>query len=145
MLETALGKDRQVEPGNRLDTTRNDFAFERVEFFDGHAGERRKRNCLGYRDYVRPREWAETLETEVFRRRVGARVAATQAAAVGQRMLDPPDAPAFLIEHQVVHHASNRQLRVFLDRIVLQVFVAAIAVDEVWPLGITRADPAAKC
>src|SRR6266404_5419965 len=128
VLETALGKDRHVETGDRLDTTRNDFAFERVEFLNRHSAERSERNRFGYRDDVGPREWAETFEVELFRRRVGARVAPAQPAAVGQRMLDPPDAPALLVEHQVVHHAAMVHPGVSLEGIVFRFFAATAPV-----------------
>jgi len=54
-------------------------------------------------------------------------------------MLDPSDAPAFLIQHQVVHHAPDRELGVFLDGVVLVVLVAAVAVGEMTPLRIALA------
>ena len=55
-----------------------------------------------------------------------------------------PDAPAFLVEHQVVDDAADRELGVLLDRIVLEVLVAAVAVDEVAPVRVARADAAAE-
>ena len=95
-------------------------------------------------DDVRPRERAEAVEAVAARGRVGAHVAAAQPAAVGQRVLDPADAPAFLIEHQVVHDAANGELGVLFDRIILQVLVAAVAVDEVRPVRVALADAAAQ-
>ena len=45
-------------------------------------------------------------------------------------MLDLTDAPAFLIQHLVVHHAADGELGVFLDGVVLEVLVAAVAVER---------------
>ena len=59
-------------------------------------------------------------------------------------MLERADAPAFLIEHLVVDDAANGQLWIFLDGIILQVFVAAVAVEEVFPVGIFFADASAE-
>ena len=59
-------------------------------------------------------------------------------------MLDRADAPAFLIEHLVVDDAADRQFRIFVNRIILQVFVAAVAVDEIFPIRIFFADAATK-
>ena len=49
-------------------------------------------------------------------------------------MLDFADAPAFLVQHLVVDHAADGELGVLFDRIVLEVFVAAVAVDQVAPV-----------
>ena len=59
-------------------------------------------------------------------------------------MFDAADTPTFLVEHQVVDHAAEGQFRVFFDGIVLQVFVPAIAVHQIFPVRITRADAAAE-
>ena len=59
-------------------------------------------------------------------------------------MLDCADAPAFLIEHLVVDDAADRQLRIFVNWIILQAFVAAVAVDEIFPIRIFFAD-ARRC
>ena len=77
-------------------------------------------------------------------RRVSTGVRPAQAAGVGQRMLDRADAPTLLVEHLVVDDAANRQLWIFLDRIILQVFVAAVAVDEMFPVRIFFADATAQ-
>ena len=60
--------------------------------------------------------------------------------AVGQRVLDRLHPPAFLVEHRVADDAADRQLAVLLDRVVLEVLVAAVAVEEVAPVGVARAD-----
>ncbi len=54
-------------------------------------------------------------------------------------MFDGIDAPSFLVEHPIVDDAPDRELAVLLDRIVLEVLIAAIAVYEQPPLGIALA------
>ena len=53
-------------------------------------------------------------------------------------MLDRIDAPTLLVEHRVAHHAGDRQLVVLLQRVVLQVLVAAVAVDQQPPVRVAR-------
>ncbi len=53
-------------------------------------------------------------------------------------MLDRVDAPAFLVEERVLEHARDREVGV-LDRIALQVLVAAVAVEEVAQVGMPLA------
>ena len=55
-------------------------------------------------------------------------------------MLDRVDPPPFLVEHAVVDDAADRQLAVHLDRIIFEVFVAAIAVHDETPVGIAFPD-----
>ena len=52
-----------------------------------------------------------------------------------------PDPPALLVKHQVVDDAADRQLGILLDRIVLQVFVAAVAVHQELPLRVALRMP----
>ena len=59
-------------------------------------------------------------------------------------MFDSSYSPSFLVEHLVVDHAPNRQFRVFLDRIILQVFIAAIPIEQVAPIRIPLANAATK-
>src|SRR5262249_43149470 len=103
-----------------------------------------KRNALGDFKNIGARERAEALEAAVPRRRIRARVTARQAATVRERMFDAPDAPAFLVKHQVAHNATNGELRVFFNGIVLEIFVAAVAVDEMAPIRIALADATAE-
>ena len=144
MLEAAFFKNRHVKTKRRLDAPANDVALERVQLVDVVAGQLNEWNALGYLDHIRPRERAEPLEAKVMARRIGAGVRPAQATGVGERMLDRADAPAFLIEHLVVNDAADRQLRIFVDRIILQVFVAAVAVDEMFPIRIFFSDATAK-
>src|SRR6187397_3306758 len=98
-----------------------------------------KRNAFCHCEDVRSRERAKSLEAIMSRGRVSARVTAAQSAAVSQRMLDPPHAPSFLIEHEIVDHAADGQLGILFNGIVLQVLVAAIAIEKESPLGIPLA------
>src|ERR1017187_7418896 len=59
-------------------------------------------------------------------------------------MFDRPQAPAFLIKHPIVHDTANGQLRVFLDRVVFQVFVTAVAINEELPVRIALANSTAE-
>ena len=88
-------------------------------------------------------ERAEASEAEVVRRRVGARVRAAETAAVRERVLDLSDAPAFLVKHWIVDDTADGELGILLDGIVLEIFVAAIAIEQVTPLGIAGANAAA--
>ena len=69
---------------------------------------------------------------------------AALASRVRQRVLDRPDSPAFLVEHHIIEHAADRQLGVLFNRIVLQVFVPPVAVDDIFPVGIKSADTTAQ-
>src|ERR1700722_15241634 len=53
-------------------------------------------------------------------------------------------APTFLIEHLVVHDAADSEFRIFLDGIILQVFISSVAVEEITPVRIAFADAAAQ-
>ena len=55
-------------------------------------------------------------------------------------MFDPPHAPAFMVEHLVVDHAANGQLRILLDRIIFQILVPAITIQQVTPPDIAAAN-----
>src|SRR2546423_3806444 len=59
-------------------------------------------------------------------------------------MFDSANPPPFLIKHQIPHHTADRQLRIFLDGIILKILIAAIAIDQISPVGITRANSAAE-
>ena len=50
----------------------------------------------------------------------------------------------FLVQHRVVEHAADGQLGVVLDGIILEVLVAAVAVEQVLPLGIALANAPAQ-
>ena len=92
----------------------------------------------------RPCEWTEAAKAEVPRRRIGARVRAAKTTAVSERVLDLSDAPALLVQHRIVDDAADGQFRVLLDRIILKILVAAIAVEQVAPLRVLRANAAKK-
>ena len=64
----------------------------------------------------------------------------TLATRVRLRVFDCIDAPTFLVKHQVVQHTDDRQLWILFDRVVFQVFVAAIAIDKVSPIGIASSN-----
>src|SRR5439155_26395543 len=144
LLEAPLWKERHLETGDGLDTARNDVAFESVELFVRHFAERGKGNRFGHFDDARARVRTETFEPELLRGRIRPGVAPAQSPAVGERMFDPPHSPTLLVEHQVVDHATHGELGIFSDWIILQVFVATVTVDEIFPLGIPRADAAAE-
>ena len=59
-------------------------------------------------------------------------------------MFDASDAPALLIQHQVVDDAADRELGILFDRIVLEVLVAAVPIGEVAPVRIPVADALAE-
>src|SRR6478672_9759978 len=59
-------------------------------------------------------------------------------------MFDCAEPPAFLIKHAILDNAANGQLRVFLDRIVFQILITAIAIDQELPVWITLTNAIAK-
>src|SRR5436305_1918237 len=61
---------------------------------------------------------------------VATHASAAVPARIRERVLDRIHAPALLIEHAVVHYAAYRQLAVSLDRVILEVLVAAVAIDQ---------------
>ncbi len=144
MLEPTFFEYRHRQAGYGFDAAADDQALERIQFLVIPAGEFDERNALGDFDDVRHRIGTESLESEHSGRSVGAHVTATLAATVGQGVLDLVDPPAFLVQHRVVEHAAYRQLRVGLDRIILEVLIAAIAVDQVLPVGVAFPDSAAQ-
>src|SRR5688572_12343816 len=145
VLEAAFLENGHVHPGQGADAARDNFAFQRVKAADVVIGEFDKGNSFGDFDNSRAGEWAEAFETKLARRGIGAGIGTAEAAAVGERMLDASDAPPFLVKHQIVNNAANGEFRIFLDGIVLEVFVAAIAIEDVAPIGITLANAAEKC
>src|ERR1700737_4989566 len=112
MLEASLGKDRHLHSGHRGDPPRNDLALELIESADIVPCQVDEWNCLGYGYHIRAGVGAEAPETVVMGRSISARVGTTQSSAVGERMLDLTDAPAFLVEHLIMNHAANGELRI---------------------------------
>jgi hypothetical protein len=77
-------------------------------------------------------------------RGIGPDITAAQPAAVGEAVLDAPHSPSLVVQHQVVDDRTYGQLRVFLDGVVLEVFVAAIAVHEEPPIRVPLANALAQ-
>lgn len=144
VLEAALGEDRHFHSRDGFDAAGDDLAFEFVEAGDVVFCDVDEGDGFGYGDDVGPGEGAEALEAVVVRGGVGAGVGAAEAARVGKGVFDFADAPAFLVEHLVVDDAVDGELGVFLDGVVFEVFVAAVAVDEVAPAGVAVTDAAAE-
>src|SRR6267154_4679329 len=115
MLKTAFGEHRHIQAGDGFHAACDYFAFQSIKLFDVHPGESLERNAFRHVNDTGPREWAESGKAVMAGWRVSAEVASAQATAVGERMLDSPNAPALLVKHQIVHDAANSQLRVFLD------------------------------
>src|SRR4051812_25233298 len=122
MLEAPFGEDWHFHAGDCFNAATDHFTFECVKAIDVVIGKRNERNAFGDFNHARAREGTESLESEMPRGRISAGVRSAQASAVGERMLYSPDAPAFLVEHLIVHDTSNRQFRIFLDGIILQIF-----------------------
>jgi len=59
-------------------------------------------------------------------------------------MLHFADTPTLLVEHWIIDHAADRQLAIFLDRVILQIFVDAIAIDQVSPIRVSLANSTAE-
>src|SRR4029450_2246991 len=108
MLEPALWEHGHVEARDRLDAPAYDLALQRIQRRHVVIRERGERNAFGDLHDVGSRVRAEAVEPVLRGRRVRPYVAAAQAPAVGERVLDAADAPAFLIEHQVVDDAADR-------------------------------------
>src|SRR4051812_41582176 len=136
MLESTLRKNRHLQASDLFYSAAHDFSFQLVKPLHVVIRERDKRNALRNFDDIWPCEGAETFEPKMATGRVGAGIGSAQAAAISERVLDSSDAPAFLVKHLVVNHASDGQLRILLDRIIFQVFIATVTVSEIAPVGI---------
>src|SRR5829696_9011474 len=107
MLKPALLKYGHVKASDGFHSARNNFAFECVKLFHAIIRQSNERDPFRNFNHVGLRERAEAVEAITPRWRVSAHVAATQSAAVSERMLDAAHTPAFLVKHRVVHHAAN--------------------------------------
>ena len=87
---------------------------------------------------------AEATKTERGGWGVAADMAAALAAGVGEGVLDGIHSPALVVEERVVEDAADREFRIVLDRVALEVLVTTVAVDEPFPVGIAPADPATQ-
>src|SRR6202022_4581996 len=141
VLEPALGKDGHLEFEHRANAARDDLPLQGVQSLVRPFSQLGERNRLGNCDYGRTSVGTETVESVFARARVASDTPAAIAARVGERVFDGVDAPSFLIEHPVVDDAPDRELAVLLDRIVLEVLIAAITVDEQQPIRIALANP----
>src|SRR4051794_3402625 len=97
VLKPAFREDGHVQPGDGLDAPRDNLSFQRIQLLHRIIGEFDKRNSFRYFYDIGAGERAEAFKAKVPGGCIGASVRAAQATAVGERMLDPPDAPAFLI------------------------------------------------
>src|SRR5262245_1901726 len=144
MLKPAFRKDRHVESSDRFHAAPYDLALERVKRRHVVLGQRRERDSFGDFDHGGSRVGTESIEAVATSRRIGTDVAPAQPATVSQRELDAAEAPAFLVPHQVIDDAADRELAANFERIVLEAFVAAVAVHEITPVWIPFADSAAQ-
>ncbi len=142
MLEPPLGKHRHLDPEQVRHAGREDLALEAVELRRVGAAERGVRDSLRDCNHPRARERARTREPVPPRRRAGAHVPAREPAAVGLRVLERLDPPTLVVEHPVGDHAPDRELAVLLDRVVLEVLVAAVAVEQIHPVRVALAERA---
>src|SRR5712664_278242 len=140
MLEAPFGIDGHLESQHRAHASTHDFTLQGVETLVRAACQLGERYRLGDRDHGGPSVWAERDEAMSAGAGIAAHAAAAVPAGVGERVLERVHAPSFLIKHAVIDNASDRQLAVRLDRIVLEIFIAAIAVEEQSPFGVARAD-----
>src|ERR1700687_789571 len=140
VLEPALGKNGHLESEHRANAARHDLAFQGVQSLVLAFSQLGERNRFGNCDYGGTSVGTETVESVFARARVASDTAAAIAARVGERVFDGVDAPSFLIEHPVVDDAPDRELAVLFDWIILEVLIAAVAVDEQQPLRIPLAN-----
>src|SRR5206468_8920311 len=118
MLETALREHWHRHAQHGADSARGDLALELVQPLSRAHRQCCKWNRLGDGNHRRTRVRAECAEPVLTGTGVAAHAAATVAARVRQRVLDRLDAPSFLVEHPIVDNAMDRQLAVFLDRVI---------------------------
>src|SRR5712664_1659433 len=140
MLEAPFGIDGHLESQHRAHASTHDFTLQGVETLVRAACQLGERYRLGDRDHGGPSVWAERDEAMPAGAGIAAHAAAAVTPRVGERVFERVHAPSFLIKHAVIDDASDRQLAVRLDRIVLEIFIAAIAVDEQPPFGVACAD-----
>src|SRR6478672_1008418 len=130
VLKPALLVYRHFDTEHRLDAAPHHFALECIKTLVRSLSELGERNRLGDCNHRRPRVRAEIGEAEFAGARVPAHAAATVATGVSERVLDGFNSPPFLIEHPIADDTANCQFAVSLDRIVFEIFVTAIAVDQ---------------
>src|SRR5262249_27178710 len=129
VLEPPLREDRHVGAEHRPNPAPDDVPLERIEVLGRALREHGEGNRLSDRDDRRTRVRTERRESVFSRARIAADATTAVSARIGERMLDGFDSPTLLIEHAIVDDASNRQLPILLDGIVLEILVSAIAVD----------------
>src|ERR1041384_1508275 len=136
LLEATLRINRHIDIEHRANPPTHDLAFPGIQPFGRAARQLGERHRFGDRDDSGPRVRAERDEAVAAGAGVTAHAAAAVAARVGERVLERVHAPTFLIQHAVVDDASDRQLAVRLDRIILEILVPAVAVHEQAPVGV---------
>src|SRR5262249_20425163 len=119
MLEASLGKDWHLKPRPVPNPSGDDLPFELVELAHLGCGQRREGDRFGDGNDAPPGKGAKSIEAIAPQRSIRARVGPALSPRIGPRMLELADAPALLIQHRVVQDADDRQLLVFVDRIVL--------------------------
>src|SRR5215471_1023005 len=140
MLKTALAKNRHFETCHSLDSTSDQVTFELVEFGFIIIGQGNEGNPLGLLDYGRTGKWTEAFKTKMAGRRISARVGTAQTTRIGEGVLHFANPPAFLVEEPIIDDAADRQLRVLFDRVIFQIFIAAVAIDQESPVRVTLPD-----
>src|SRR5256714_2048999 len=136
VLKATLGKHGHLDSQHCAHAARDDLALERVQAFVRALGQLGEGNRFRHGNHRRSRVRAKAVESELPRAGVAADAAAAITARVGERVLDRVDSPTFLIEHSIVDDAANSKLAIRLDGVVLEILVAAIAVDQQTPLRI---------
>src|SRR6185503_3844420 len=142
VLEAALWKHGHLEPEHRSHAAGYDLALQSVQPLVRSLSELGERNGFGHGYDRWPRARAERVKPVLARACEAPHARSAVASAVCQRMLDRLHTPTLLVQHAVVDDASNRELAVRLDGIVLEVLVSAVAVDEQPPLRVALPDGA---
>src|ERR1700733_5896729 len=139
MLKAPLGEHRHLQPGHSLDPSRYDLTLQSVQPLHVIVGQLDERNTFRHRNHRRLSKRAEPEKTEVTHWSIGSAVRAAKSAAVSQGVFDLSHTPTLLVQHRVVDHAANRQLRILLNRVILEILAPAVAINQVAPIRIPLA------
>ena len=140
VLKAAFGEDRHCETGDGLNAGADNLSFQIVEFLMVVLCEFDEGNAFGNFNDLRPSKGTKSVEVKMFCRSIGAGIRAAQTSAICERVFDFSHTPAFMVKHWVVKNAADGKFGIFLNRIVFKVFVAAVAVDQVFPVWVAMAD-----
>ena len=140
VLKAAFGEEGHFKTGDGLNAGADNLPFEIVKFLTVVLCKFDEGNAFGDFDNLRPSKRTESIEVKMFCRSIGAGVGAAEPSAICERVFDFSHSPTFMVEHWVVKNAADGKFGIFLNGVVFEVFIAAIAVDQMFPVWVAPAD-----